>query len=164
MATGVFYTTSTGNSDEISERIAEILACEVFNISECGIDKINEFDKVIIGGSTWGDGDLNDDLEDVWAEFTELDFSSKTVALFGLGDQEGYPDTFVNALGTVYEQVLLKGATVIGSTSTDDYEYDESKAVVDGSFVGLVIDEDNQDDLTQQRIESWLDSIKGEIL
>jgi len=165
MATAVFYTTSTGNSTEIADKIAKELGdIEVFELSGCGAEKVNEYDKVIIGGSTWGDGELNDDLDEMWDDFCAIDFSGKTVAIFSLGDQDGYGDTFCDALGIIYEQVTSSGGTVVGSTSTDGYDYDESKGEVDGKFVGLVIDEDNQDDLTDERISAWAEDIKGDIL
>lgn len=165
MATAVFYTTSTGNSTEIADKIAkELGGVEVFELSATGVDKINEYDKVIIGGSTWGDGELNDDLDEIWDDFCAVDFSGKTVALFSLGDQDGYGDTFCDALGILHEQVTSSGANVVGFTSTDGYEYDESKGEVNGEFVGLVIDEDNQDDLTDDRISAWVEAIKGDIL
>ena len=165
MATAIFYTTSTGNSAEIATKISEALdGIEVFELSGVGAEKISEFDKVIIGGSTWGDGELNDDLDEMWDDFCGVDFSGKTVALFSLGDQDGYGDTFCDALGIMHEQVTSAGGTVVGATSTDGYEYDESKAEVDGEFVGLAIDEDNQDDLTDERISAWAEAIKGDIL
>ena len=165
MSTGIFYTTSTGNGDEIAEKIASALGdIEVFNLANTDLKKINDFDKVIIGTSTWGDGELNDDFDDLWDDFSELDFSNKTVALFGLGDQEGYEDTFCDALGEVYTQVKSKGANIVGFTSIDTYEFEESKAVVDGKFVGLALDEDNQEDLTNERIKTWAEDIKDSIL
>ncbi len=96
--------------------------------------------------------------------FKKSTFQIKTVALVALGDQEGYDDTFVNSLGTMYEQVSKQGANVIGFTSTDGYEFEESTAVQDDKFVGLVIDEDNQDDLTDERIDNWSEQIKADIL
>jgi len=165
MSTALFFTSSTGNSEEIAGKIAsELGGIEVFDLSSTSVDKINEFDKVVIGGSTWGEGELNDDFDEIWDDFAAIDFSGKTVALFGLGDQEGYGEDFCNALGIIYEQVSSAGATIVGSTSTDGYEYDDSKAEIDGNFVGLVIDEDNQDDLTDDRISAWAENIKGDIL
>ncbi len=165
MATAIFYTTSTGTTTEVAEKISHALGdIEVFDLGSESVEKINDYDKVIIGISTWGEGELNDDFEDIWDDFTALDLSSKTIALFGLGDQEGYGDEFCNALGTIYEHVKSTGANIIGFTSTDGYEYDISTADVDGKFVGLVIDEDNQDDLTDERIENWVEDIKADIL
>ncbi len=165
MATAIFYTTNTGTATEIAEKISHALGdIEVFDLGDTSVEKINDYDKVIIGVSTWGEGELNDDFEDIWDDFTSLDLSEKTVALFGLGDQEGYAEEFCNALGTIYEHVKGTGAKVVGFTETDGYEYDVSTAEVDGKFAGLVIDEDNQDDLTDERIENWTENIKSDIL
>ena len=165
MSTAIFYASSTGNSDEVASKISSALGeVEVFNLANTKADKINEYNKVILGGSTWGDGELNDDWEDAWADFSKLDLSNKTVALFGLGDQESYSDEFCSALGIIYEQVKSAGANVIGFTSSQGYYHDASKAQIDDKFVGLVIDEDNQDDLSNERIANWTNEIKEEIL
>lgn len=165
MATAIFYTSSTGNSSEIANKISEQLGgVEVYDLASTSVDKINDFDKIIIGSSTWGDGELNDDLDEIWDDFSSLNFSNKTVALFSLGDQEGYSDTFCDALGIIYEHINSTGAKIIGFTSTDGYDYDESKAEINGEFVGLVIDEDNQDDLTDERISLWIENIRNDIL
>ena len=149
MATAIFFASSTGNSAEIANRISSALNnIEVFDLSSTKIEKINDYDKIILGGSTWGDGELNDDWEDVWSDFCKLDLSNKTVALFGLGDQESYSDEFCSAVGIIYEQVIKANAKVVGFTSIDGYYHDSSKAQINGNFVGLIIDEDNQDDLT----------------
>ena len=165
MATALFYASSTGNSEEIADKIAsELGGIETFDLSSTSIDKMNEYEKVILGGSTWGDGELNDDWDEAWDSFAALNLTDKTIALFGLGDQDGYPDEFCSALGIIYEQVSTTGAKIVGFTSTDGYDFDDSKAVIDGKFVGLVIDEDNQDDLTDERISSWTENIKADIL
>jgi len=165
MATALFYASSTGNAEEIAEKIAnELEGIEVFDLSGTDVNKIEEYDKVILGGSTWGEGELNDDWDEVWDAFTAINLDDKTLALFGLGDQDGYPDEFCNALGLMYEHVCTTKAKIVGSTSIDGYEYDDSKAEVDGKFVGLVIDEDNQDDLTDDRIKAWVKDIKSDIL
>ena len=167
MATAIFYASSTGNTEEIASKIIDKLGLEdSYNITDNQEDvkKIADYDKVVIATSTWGDGDLQDDWDEAWDEFQKIDFSNKTVALVALGDQEGYDDTFVNSLGTMYEQVSKQGANVIGFTSTDGYEFEESTAVQDDKFVGVVIDEDNQDDLTDERIDNWSEQIKADIL
>ena len=165
MATAIFFASSTGNSEEIASKISSKLDdIEVFDLAGTKIEKINNYDKIILGGSTWGDGELNDDWEDAWVDFCKLDLSNKTIALFGLGDQESYSDEFCSALGIIYEQVKSAGANVIGFTSSQGYYHDASKAQIDDKFVGLVIDEDNQDDLSNERIANWTNEIKEEIL
>ena len=165
MATAIFFASSTGNSEEIANKIsAELNNIEIFDLAGTKIEKINEFDKLILGGSTWGDGELNDDWEDVWGNFCKLDLSNKTIALFGLGDQESYSDEFCSAMGIIYEQIIKSGAKIVGFTSTEGYYHDGSKAQINDKFVGLVIDEDNQSDLTDERIKTWVNEIKEYIL
>lgn len=165
MATAIFFASSTGNGEEIASKISSNLNdIEVFDLAGTKVEKMNNYDKLILGGSTWGDGELNDDWEDAWADFCKLDFSNKTIALFGLGDQESYSDEFSSALGIIYEQVKSMNANIIGFTSTQGYHHDASKAQIDDKFVGLVIDEDNQDDLSEERILNWTNEIKEEIL
>ncbi len=165
MTTAIFFASSTGNSEEIANKISVALNdIEVFDLAGTKIEKINEYDKLILGSSTWGDGELNDDWEDIWGDFCKLDLSNKTIALFGLGDQESYSDEFCSAMGIIYEQIAKSGAKIIGFTSADGYYHDSSKAQIDDKFVGLAIDEDNQSDLTDERINKWTNEIRENIL
>lgn len=165
MATAIFYGSNTGNCEDVAKKIAKKLGnIDIFNLDKTKIEKINEYDKIILGASTWGDGELNDDWESAWDDFKELDLSNKTIALFGLGDQESYCDEFSNAIGIIYEHLQEVGIKVVGFTSTEGYYHDYSKAQINKEFVGLVIDEDNQSDLTDERIESWVNQIKSDIL
>lgn len=152
----IFYASSTGNTEEVANKIHKKLdGFEIVDIARDGISKMNECDLLVIGTPTWGEGDLQDDWEEYYDEFQEISFEGKTVALFGLGDQDGYGDEFANAMGTLYETVNDGGANIVGFTSTEGYEYDESTAEISGEFVGLVIDEDNQSEYTDERIENW---------
>ena len=165
MATAIFFASTTGNSQEIANKISTALdGVKVFDLAGTKIEEMNNYNKLILGGSTWGDGELNDDWEDAWIDFCKLDLSNKTITLFGLGDQESYSYEFCSALGIIYEQLLSSKAKVIGFTSVDGYYHDSSKAQKNNQFVGLAIDEDNQSDLTDERITNWIDNIKGDIL
>jgi len=163
MSIAIYYGTSTGNTQEVAQKIADKLDkdVELIDLGSNDFSEIDKYDSVIFGTSTWGEGDLQDDWEENWEEFENLDLSNKTVAFFGLGDQEGYEDVFVNAMGTIYEQAVKNGAKkIVGFTSTGGYDFSESSAVIDDQFVGLVIDEDNQSELTDERIAAWCDTIK----
>lgn len=165
MATAIFYASSVGNTEDIAKRLSTKLGdIATYNICDEGIQKINNYEKIIFGVSTWGDGDLQDDWEDSWGDFCDINFSDKTIALFGLGDQDSYADTFVDGLGTMYEALKDTGANIIGFTSVDGFEHEESTAQIENEFVGLVLDEDNQDDLSEERIDAWIDTIKERIL
>lgn len=165
MATAIFYASSTGNTSNVAKSIStELGGVDKFDISFSGVSKLEEYDKLIIGVSTWGEGELQDDWEEAWDEFCDLNFEGKTIALFGLGDQEGYGEEFLDAMGIIYDQVVQKGANVVGTWPIDGYDFDSSKAVKNGDFVGLAIDEDNQDDMTSDRVSTWCSGIKSEIL
>ena len=105
---------------------------------------------------TWNTGQLQRDWEGVIDEFDSLDLTGKRVALFGLGDQIGYPDTFADALFFVADRVRARGGELVGAWPADSYQFDGSWAYEDGHFLGLVLDEDNQPDLTVPRLETWL--------
>ncbi len=166
MSTAIFYTSDSGNTENIAEKIAKELGnIEIFNIRTTPIEKIKEYDKSILGTATWGDGDLPDDWDDKIDEFSKIDLSGKTVALFGLGDQNSYGETFVDAMGMLYETILAMGAKIIGAFDIDsDYDYENSAAIIDDKFVGLALDEDNQEELSDKRISIWVSQIKDQIL
>ena len=158
----IFYATSTGNTEEVANKINEKLTgFELIDISSDGVNKMNECESLVLGVSTWGEGELQDDWEDCFADIQDINFKDKKVALFGLGDQESYGHEFVDALGIMHETLVENNALIVGQTSTDGYEYEYSKAEVDGKFVGLVVDEDNQEDLTDERVENWCNEIKA---
>lgn len=161
--TGIFYGSTNGTTADIAELIKGALGeGDIHEVGNSLATQIAEYDLVLLGTSTWGDGDLQDDWDDVVDLLDNADFTDKKVALFGLGDQESYPDTFVNGMGTLYERVAAKGAAVIGAWPTEGYSFDESTAVKDGKFVGLVIDEDNQSDQTGDRVSSWVNQLRRE--
>jgi flavodoxin I len=99
-------------------------------------------------------------MQEDWAAKLHLlrsaDLKGKTVALFGLGDQSGHPDSFLDAMGTLYDLLVEGGDTPVGSWPADGYGFVRSTALRDGMFVGLALDEDRQAGKTRERIEAWL--------
>lgn len=163
MAVGIFYGSNGGATKGVAEMIKDELGVEadLIDIADAKVDDFEKYTKIILGTSTWGEGDLQDDWDDFFDDFTNVDFTGKTVAFFGVGDQDGYPDNFLDGMGTLYEQAVKKGANVVGDGwSVEGYDFDESTAVVDGAFVGLAIDEDNQEELTPERVKKWTGSIR----
>jgi len=161
---GIFFGSSTGNTEDAAKRIAQAFGgdAEATEISATTEDEILAFDKIIFGASTWGSGDLQDDFEDFMATLEGMDFSGKKVAVFGLGDRENFPDTFVDGVGIIAKAVEAGGGTIVGKVSTEGYTYDSSEAEEDGKFLGLPLDEDNQPDATQDRIANWVGALKQE--
>lgn len=154
--TAIFFGSTTGNTESIATKIAELLGAETFNVADSPTDALSEYDTLILGTSTWGIGDLQDDWENFISDLEGADLNGKTVALFGLGDAESYPDSFVDAMKPIYDVVAEKGCKIVGAVSTDGYTYDSSLSEVDGKFIGLPLDEDNESNLTDERIKNWV--------
>jgi flavodoxin I len=164
---GLFYATDTGNTRKVAKMIKKQLdegEVELFNVKGARTEDLIACDTLIFGTPTLGDGELPEPLIEFLPILESVDLSGKTVALFGLGDQVGYPDEFVDALGILYKKLKKMGARLVGSWSAEGYEFTKSKAFRDSEFVGLVLDQDNQADLTEERIEEWLEQVKPELL
>ena len=164
---GLFYATDTGNTRKIAKKIRKQFAedeIELFDVAKATPEAMLGCEALIIGTPTLGDGELPDPLTEFLGQLEASHLEGKPIALFGLGDQVGYPTEFVDALGITYKKLKKLGARLIGSWSAEGYEFEKSKALRDGEFVGLVLDQDNQADLTEERLEEWLDLVKPELL
>lgn len=164
---GLIVGSDEGNTLNVAERIQQRFGKELVDlvdIADATALDFAKYDKLILGIPTWDFGQLQSDWDDFWEDLQELDFSGKTVALFGLGDQFGYGDYFLDAMGLLHEVVVERGAAIVGHWSTEGYEFDASKALVPGEnqFVGLGIDQDQQDELTAQRLNEWCAQVHRE--
>ena len=158
--TVVVYGSSTGTCESIAQTIASKLGVEAVDVTKLTEDTVKANDNLIIGTSTWGAGELQDDWYDGINTLKAAGLSGKTVAIFGCGDREAYGHTFCGGMAELYNAAKEAGANVVGSVATDGYTYDDSEAVVDGKFVGLPLDDVNEDDKTEGRIDAWLEEIK----
>ncbi len=158
---GLFYGSTSGKTvgivDEIEFNLEDLV--EIHNVAE-GIEDLAGYDNLILAVPSYGVGELQEDWVKVFDKFKSIDFSGKTVALIGVGSQTTFGETFVGAIKILYDTVTENGGKIIGLTSTEGYFFKECDAIVDGKFMGLVLDEDNQDDLTPDRIYDWLEEIK----
>lgn len=158
--TAVFFGSTTGNTESVAKIIAEKVNADVFDVSKNPTEKLSTYNNLIFGASTWGVGDLQDDWETFITELENANLNDKIIALFGLGDSQSYPDSFVDAIGTIFESIKGKGCKIVGGVDTEGYSFDDSKAVYDGKFVGLPLDEDNESDQSDERINKWIEQIK----
>jgi flavodoxin I len=172
---GIFFGSDTGNTRRVAKSIAKKLgdaADAPVDVKKASVEDLLKYDALILGTPTLGDGELPGldagASDESWAEFLPKlkgrDLSGKVVALFGLGDQEAYGHEFVDALIFLYNFAVEGGARVVGFWPTDDYSFEKSDSIVDGKFVGLVIDHENQSDLTDERLDAWLAEVKPALL
>jgi flavodoxin II len=157
---GLFYGSSTCYTEIAGEKIRNTLggaSVDFFNITETPIITAQFYDYIIFGIPTWDYGELQEDWEDIWDDLNEVDFSGKKVALYGLGDQIGYPEWFQDALGYLHSKVIARGAIACGYWPRAGYEFEGSKALTpDGNFfVGLALDDENEFAKTDARIQQW---------
>jgi flavodoxin I len=167
MATiGLFFGTQTGNTETIAEMIQKEFGgddiVELHDISGADPSDFADYACLIIGCPTWNVGELQADWEGFYDELDTIDFSGKKVAYFGPGDQIGYSDNFQDAMGILEEKISQQGGTTVGYWPIDGYDFNESRAVKNGKFVGLALDEDNQSELTEERIKTWVAQLKNE--
>ncbi|MBK8048371.1 MAG: flavodoxin [Anaerolineales bacterium] len=160
---GIYFGSSTGCTERIASLLkAEIEAtgaatCEVMVISVANAKTFSNYDFLMFGGSTWNIGELQDDWAIALPTLTSAGLKGKKVALFGCGDQFGYSNSFVDAIGIIGERVTQLGAQTVGWIVPDSsYQYEFSRAAFEGVMMGLPIDEDNQAPLTPQRIVNWV--------
>ena len=159
---GIYYGSSTGNTEAAANDIAAALgvdAANIHNVSDTDASTVADYDTLLLGSSTWGAGDLQDDWYDFLDNLKGQDLAGKKIALFGCGDASSYSDTFCSAMGTIYNDLKDSGATFVGRVDPSDYTFDSSDAIVDGQFVGLPIDEVNEPEKTDDRISSWVASL-----
>jgi flavodoxin I len=164
---GLFYGTQTGNTQTIAEQIQKEFGgssvVTLHDICDSEASDFEEYQCIIVGCPTWNIGEMQSDWDGFYNdELDGMDFGGKKVAYFGPGDQIGYADNFQDAMGLLEEKISSRGATTVGHWSIDGYDFNESKAVKNGKFVGLALDEDNQSDLTDERVKTWVAQVKGE--
>ena len=159
----VIYGSSTGTCQGLAEKIGQQLSVQddgIIDVQNLSADVINKYDVLILGTSTWGAGEMQDDWYDGVKVLKQAGLQGKAVAVFGCGDSESYSDTFCGGMAELYNAAKDAGATMMGEVATDGYNFDDSEAVVDGKFVGLALDEVNEDDKTDSRIEAWVEELK----
>lgn len=159
----VIYGSTTGTCQAIADKVADKLGCEAVDVQNLDESVVNDNANLILGTSTWGAGEMQDDWYDGVKVLQAANLSGKTVALFGCGDAESYGDTFCGGMGELYNSIKDSGATFVGQVSTDGYTFDDSEAVADGQFVGLPLDDVNEDDKTDERIDTWISSFKDKL-
>ena len=163
---GLFYSFNTNKTAKNAEKIKKAFTTSV-DIESVNVEEVDEeiflaYDNMVLGVPTWFDGELPNYWDEFMPAIEDLKLKGKTVALFGLGDQVGYPENFVDAIGLLATALEDRGAKVIGLTSPEGYKFEGSRALRDGKFLGLALDIENQAGLSTERIEAWVEQLKKE--
>ena len=163
--TAIIYSFNTKKTGKVAEQIKEAFnddMVEMVNAEEISEALFMSFDQIIMGVPTWFDGELPNYWDEFVPALEDLDLSGKKVALYGLGDQKGYPENFLDGVGLMAEILEKSDATLVGFTSVEGYEFESSLAKRGDQFAGLAIDYENQGSMNKERIAAWVESLKKE--
>jgi flavodoxin I len=146
-------------ADIIFRELGENNAVRI-NVEEVTDEQFLRYDYMILGVPTWWDGELPNYWDEFVPALEDMDLRDKTFALFGHGDQKGYPQSFGDAIGILANILEKCGGKIIGETPVKGYKFERSKALRRHTFVGLILDSVNQKELTEKRIKEWIEEIK----
>ena len=160
---GIFYSFNSHKTKLIAEKIIEKFGAD--SIQPVNAETVTEeeflsYDFLILGVPTWFDGELPNYWDEFVPAIEEMDLKGKKIAIYGLADQKGYPENFGDAVGLMANLVRKCGAEVIGETPVEGYTFEKSKALQNGKFVGLILDQENQARLTPERLDMWIEELK----
>tara|TARA_B000000532_G_C18735052_1_gene348609 strand:- start:61 stop:576 length:516 start_codon:yes stop_codon:yes gene_type:complete len=163
----IIYGSDTGATENVAKSIHQKIGedkADLLEVNKVSPEDFKKYSTILMGVPTWYIGELQSDWDYFFSDFEKIDFTGIKTSYFGLGDQLGYPDSFVDGIGILAKVVLKNGGEVFGSWSTEGYDFDESLGVnPDGDFYGLVVDDDNQHEMTEERIDKWLSQISSHI-
>ena len=169
--TALFFSPEGGNVNYVANKLGEMIGTdkvEIIPVKEVKEGDLSNYDKIILLGSTVGTDHWNNEtIVDEWPEFftkiKEISFEKKKVAIVGLGNSFLYPSHFVDGMADLYERLTKQNAKVLGKVDAKGYDFTDSEALNDdGLFCGLHIDEDNEEELTAERLENWISILKSD--
>ncbi len=163
--TAIIYSFNTKKTGKVAERIREVFGddqVEMVNAEDLSEEVFMSYDRIIMGVATWFDGELPNFWDEFVPALEDLDLSGKKIALFGLGDQKGYPENFLDGVGIMAKILEEQGATLVGFTSVEGYEFESSLAQREDRFAGLAIDYENQGSMNKERVSAWVEQLKKE--
>lgn len=165
--TALIYSFNSVKTAAVAKKIGKAFSekgIEHVNAENIDDEKFLSFDFYIIGVPTWFDGELPNYWDELVPAIEDMDLSGKTFAVYGLGDQVGYPENFCDAIGIMATLFKERGGNVVGTFPVDGYDFEHSKAVVNNEFIGLPLDQENQARFTDKRIKLWVNDIKKHIV
>jgi flavodoxin I len=162
---GLFYSYNTKKTAQAAKKIAEILGEKVvdqINAEETTESLFKKYDNLILGVPTWFDGELPNYWDEFIPELMDINLKGKRIAIFGAGNQLGYPENFVDGIGIMADILEKQNAKIVGFTSTEGYTFESSKAKRGEKFAGLALDFENQAAKNKERIAKWCEQLMKE--
>ena len=162
--TALFYSNTAKKSSQVAKHIIENWGkgLEVVDADNAKGEDLAKYDALILGVPTWFDGELPTYWDEMVPEIENVDLNGEKVAIYGLGDQKGYPENFVDGIGLMADILVQQGAEVVGHTSAEGYEFERSISYRNGEFIGLALDFENQAGMSEERIKNWVAQLKKE--
>ncbi|MDD2563344.1 MAG: flavodoxin [Salinivirgaceae bacterium] len=169
---GIFYGPAKSRTAVVAEKIQNLLGADkadIYPVNDVTIDTLSKYDKLIfgvstLGSETWDGEDNTNQWGSIMPKLKRTNLKGKKIALFGLGDHITYAAKFVDAIGEMANVLQTKEAEIVGHVSRDGYTFTDSKALKDGRFVGLPLDEDYESEKTDSRIANWVEILKKTLL
>ncbi len=167
--TALLYSPEGGNVNSVTNKLGEMIGndkVDIIPVNKVVKEDVDKYSQIIFLGSTVGaDHWSNESVVNEWPEFfrkvDEISFEDKKVAIVGLGNSVLYPEHFADGMAHLYNTITKKKAEIFGFVDAKDYTFTDSEAVnAEGFFCGLPIDEDNEDELTTERLEKWISILK----
>ncbi len=170
--TAIFFSPEGGNVNGVAIQLGKMIGndrVDVMHVGEFKEGTMDGYNQIILVGSTvgadhWSNKTMVNEWQDFFSKIAENGFEDKKVALVGLGNSVLYPEHFADGMAYLYKEVTEKNASVFGAVSAEDYDFEDSEALNDdGFFCGLALDEDNEEDLTEGRLEKWIEVLKADL-
>lgn len=162
---GLFYSFNTNKTSQAARKIGEEFKSgeiEHVNAETVTEQQFLSFDNLILGVPTWFDGELPNYWDEFVPALEDIDLAGKTIAIFGNGNQKGYPENFVDGVGIMANLLESRGARIIGFTPSRGYEFESSVALRGDQFAGLALDFENQAAQINNKIKTWAEQLKKE--
>jgi flavodoxin I len=162
---GLIYSFNTNKTSQAARKIGEefgVNQVEHVNAESVTEKEFLSFDNLILGVPTWFDGELPNYWDEMVPALEDMDLKGKTIAVFGNGNQKGYPENFVDGIGIMTDLLSKQGAKIIGRTSLKGYTFESSRARQGEEFTGLALDFENQGSQVNQKIKKWAEQLKQE--
>ncbi len=164
---GLIYSYNSKKTTQMAKRIVEAFESGVvyeINAEELTEKEFMQYNNLILGIPTWFDGELPNYWDEFVPALEDLNLKGKKIAIFGAGDQKGYPENFIDAVGIMAGLVEKQGAKIVGFTSTKGYDFESSKAQRGKQFCGLALDFENQSGKNKERVSAWCEQLKKEFI